>query len=298
MAFHQTGDVETGGIERLQDVVARRSEEAGLGDVRLFGLALGAAELRIEASQFFGALLHPPLQRLIGALELLRGLHAGSNVRKSRDDATVRHRIGTHFHDQVALGEALQKRLAAVDVTAELLTHERISSLLIGRALLGMEAHNVVERSANPSQLRGQRKDLPELPIPANEKEILVEYRDALAHLVERGLQDLTVVMNGGVGIVEQLERRLGRYRAFTQQEREHQAGRCCADRRREQMLGIAQELEIRLRLGIYPDAARQGIAVEGAACTLLAEVARYGCRQFFHRYRGAPEPEARRDRC
>ena len=79
-----------------------------------------------------------------------------------------------------------------------------------------MEAHNVVERSANPSQLRGQRKDLPELPIPANEKEILVEYRDALAHLVERGLQDLTVVMNGGVGIVEQLERRLGRYRAFT----------------------------------------------------------------------------------
>src|SRR5262249_52144697 len=60
LPLDQTGDVETGGIERLQDVVACRSEEASFGDVGLFGLAFGAAELGVEASQFFGAPLHPP----------------------------------------------------------------------------------------------------------------------------------------------------------------------------------------------------------------------------------------------
>src|SRR5215510_5391212 len=62
-------------------------------------------------------------------------------------------------------------------------------------------------------------------------------------------------------------------------------------------MLSIAQELEVRLRLRIDADAARQRVAVEGAACTLLAEVARHGRGQFLDCYRGAPEPETRRDR-
>src|SRR5262249_2843007 len=103
--------------------------------------------------------------------------------------------------------------------------------------------------------------------------------------------------MNGGVGVVEQLERRLGGYGAFTQQEREHQARGCRTDGRREQMLGIAQEGEVRFRLRIDADAARQRVALEGAACTLLAEVARPGRGQFLDCYRGAPEPETRRDR-
>src|SRR5262249_20198139 len=193
-----------------------------LGVVGWLGAGLGGAGWVGAGFYFAVAPPPPPLQRLIGALEFLRRLHAGSDIGKRRDDAAIRHRIGPHLHDQVVLGKALQKRLAVVDVAAEPLTHERISSLLIGGALLGMEAQNVVERGAKTSELRGQRKNLAELPIPANKQQILVEYRDALAHVVECGLQDLAVVMNGGVGVVEQLERRLGRYGAFTQQERQH----------------------------------------------------------------------------
>src|SRR5256886_11492685 len=72
--------------------------------------------------------------------------------------------------------------------------------------------------------------------------------------------------MDGSVGVVEKLERGLGRDRTLAQEKREHEAGRCRADRGREQMLGITQELEVRLGLWIEADAACQGIAVEGGA--------------------------------
>ena len=61
-------------------------------------------------------------------------------------------------------------------------------------------------------------------------------------------------------------------------------------------MLGIAQELEVRLGLGIDADAARQAVAVEGCARAFLAEIAGDGRSQFLDGHRGAPQPEARRD--
>ena len=48
LPLDQAGDVEPRGIERLQDVVARGREEAGLGDVGLLGLALGAASAALS----------------------------------------------------------------------------------------------------------------------------------------------------------------------------------------------------------------------------------------------------------
>jgi len=57
------------------------------------------------------------------------------------------------------------------------------------------------------------------LPVGADQLQIGVEHRDALAHMVQRGLQDLAVEMQRGVGIVEQFERRLaetGRLRRST----------------------------------------------------------------------------------
>src|SRR5437588_4198103 len=51
--------------------------------------SLGTAEFGIEAGQFLGALLHPPLQRFVGALEILRRLHARGDVGEGRDDAAI-----------------------------------------------------------------------------------------------------------------------------------------------------------------------------------------------------------------
>ena len=99
MPLDETGDVEARRVERLQDVVARGGEKASLGYIGLLGLPLGTAEFGIEAGQFLGALLHPPLQRFVGALEILRRLHARGDVGEGRDDAAIGHRIGAHLHD-------------------------------------------------------------------------------------------------------------------------------------------------------------------------------------------------------
>src|SRR5262249_52205894 len=70
LPLDQAGDVKASGIERLQNVVARCGEETGLGNVGLFGLALGTAEFSIEAGHIFGARLHPPPPRFAGGLQL------------------------------------------------------------------------------------------------------------------------------------------------------------------------------------------------------------------------------------
>ena len=163
--------------------------------------------------------------------------------------------------------------------------------------MLGVETQDVVEPGADPGKLRRQCEDLAELPIPADEVQFLVEHGDALPHMVERGLQDLSVVVDGSIGIVEQLERRLGRDRALAQKQREHEAGRGGTDRRSEQMLGVTQQLKVRLHLRIDADATRQGIAVERGPGSLFAEIAGDGGGQLLDRHRGAPQPEGRRNR-
>ena len=63
----------------------------------------------------------------------------------------------------------------------------------------------MIQRGANASKLRRQREDFAELTISAHEVQILVEYCNALPHMIERGLQDLAIVMDRCIGIVEKL---------------------------------------------------------------------------------------------
>ena len=135
LPLDQAGDVEPRGIERLQDVVARRGEEAGLRDVGLLGLRLGATELAVEPRELLGALLHAALERFVRALQLLGRLHARRDVGEGRDDAAVRHVVGAHLHHQVALGEAFEERLARGDVARDPLAHQRVGGLGVRRAL-------------------------------------------------------------------------------------------------------------------------------------------------------------------
>ena len=84
LPLDQAGDVEPRRVERLQDVVAGGREEARLGDIGLLGLAFGARELGIEPGQLLGALAHPPLQRLVGALQRFGRLDARRDVGEGR----------------------------------------------------------------------------------------------------------------------------------------------------------------------------------------------------------------------
>ena len=151
LALDQAGDVEARGIERLQDVVAGRRQEAGLRDVGLLGAGLGARELGVEAGELLGALAHAPLQRLVGALELVGRLHARGDVGEGRDDAAVRHRVGAHLHHQVALGNAFQERHARGDVLLHVVLHQRLDRVGVGIGARGVEAQDFVERRCRPA---------------------------------------------------------------------------------------------------------------------------------------------------
>src|SRR5438105_460536 len=101
-------------------------------------------------------------------------------------------------------------------------------------ALFGMQTGSVTETGAYARELRRQGENLAKLAIPAHQTQILVEHGDPLPHMIKRGLQDLAVVMDRGIGIIEQLQCRFGRDGTFTQQERQYEPRRGGADRRGE----------------------------------------------------------------
>ncbi len=179
-----------------------------------------------------------------------------------RHQAAVGHAVGADFDDQAAVGETLQHGLVA-RVACDAVVDERLGGAGTERALLGVAAQDFVEADADAGEVGRQIENVAELPVPADQLKVLVEHRDALAHVIERLLQDFAVVVDRGAGVVEQLERRLGRNRPLAQQQREHEARRRGADRRGEQVLGVAHQLEVGLVLRIEADAARRGKALE-----------------------------------
>ena len=85
------------GMQRLQEVVPDRREEAALGIVGVFGFALGGFEQG-------GALDHALLQGLVAALELCLGLAERGDVGEGGHEAAAGHRIAADL-DDAAIGE-------------------------------------------------------------------------------------------------------------------------------------------------------------------------------------------------
>src|SRR6266852_1016964 len=100
------------------------------------------------------------------------------------------------------------------------------SALARASAAFSVEAHDFVEPHADADELRRQIEDFAALPVPADELQVLVEYGNALADVVERRLQDLAVVLDRRVGVVEQLQGRLRRHRSLAQNQRQNEPRR------------------------------------------------------------------------
>src|ERR1700728_344132 len=216
LAFDQAGHVKTRGIERLQDVVARGGDETRLRGVGFVRLGLGALKFGIEPRQLPGALAHAALQRGIGALERFGRLYARRDVGEGRNQAAIGHAVGANLDDQAAFGEAFEEGLAFAGVFGNALGHLPVEARRVARALRDM-AEDLVERDADAGEPVRQIEDLAELAVPAEQRQLLVEHRDPLPDVVERGLQNLAIVVDRRIGVVEKLERILGRDRALAQ---------------------------------------------------------------------------------
>ena len=115
--------------------------------------------------------------------------------------------------------------------------------------------------------------------------------------MVQRGLQDLAVEMQRGVGIVEQFQRGLGRDGALAQQQRHHEARGGRPDRGGDQAFGVLQQFEVGRYRRIEARGWLGGKGLEGMLGALGAEILRHRALDILHRDRGAPAPEGRRDR-
>ena len=188
LALDQAGDVEPRCVERLQDVVARRGEELGFGNIGGVGFALGERQRGIEPGEFLGAFMHAMFERLVGALQRFGRCHAGRDVGEGGDDAAVGHVVGAYLDHHAGLGEAFEERLAAGDVALDLRLHEFVDFVGSDVAAPAVEVQDIGKPAADAQQVRRQVEDFAELAVPADQLQILVEHRDALAHVIERGL--------------------------------------------------------------------------------------------------------------
>ncbi len=99
-AFQQRAGEQPRRIQRLQQIMADRSQKLGFRQVGLFGLALGFAQPRlrlaalfdfpqqlvVEAGQLRRALTHPLLQVLIGLVQCLRGIAPLGDIADQHED--------------------------------------------------------------------------------------------------------------------------------------------------------------------------------------------------------------------
>src|SRR3984885_1299744 len=166
-------------IERLQNVVAGGGDESRFGDVGFVGFGLGAFGLRVEAREFAGALAHAAFQRRIGAFQRLRRLHAWGDVGEGRHQAAVGHAVRAHFDHQATFGKAFEERLAFGRISGDALGDEAVDVFGVALAVPGDVAQNLAERDADPRQFVRQIEDFAELPVPADQRRLLVEHRDA-----------------------------------------------------------------------------------------------------------------------
>jgi hypothetical protein len=73
--------VEPCGVERLQNIVARRSEETRLGEIGRVRLVLGLLEFGVEPLQLRRAFIDAPLEPLVGGRKRFFGLNGFASRR-------------------------------------------------------------------------------------------------------------------------------------------------------------------------------------------------------------------------
>ena len=195
--------VEPGRIQRLQDVVARRGNEAGLVEARRLGPQLGIGKFGVGAHKLEGPLVDAPLQRFVGPCQGRIRQHAMGDVGKCDDDPALRHWAGADFEDaggrQFPLVENLLVDRKLQDPVADDLVENRAFEPGPARR----HPQQRIERSTELYDLVGQVHQLAERPVPTHQPHVLVEHCQTVTHLIERRLQQVAVELQGLARVVE-----------------------------------------------------------------------------------------------
>ncbi len=193
------------GVQRLQQVVADRGEEAALGVVGGFRLALGLLEQR-------GALADALLQGFVGLQQFGLGAAERGDVGEGGDEAAARHRVAADF-DDLALADAAIRVVIAVEEHAlrqvrRTGTHERqparerVLQVALVRHALQRPRRQLRDGSTHAQQRVGEAEQFGITAVPCDQAQLRVDDADALAHVLQRGFEHALVeaeILRGGI---------------------------------------------------------------------------------------------------
>ena len=224
-------------------------EKARLGDVGVLGRALGERSSELRRVSSSGAVADALFQRRIGALQRFGRLDRRRHVGEGDDKAAIGHAVGAHLDHHMAVGQALQMRLALGGVGGKPPAHLAVGEPAVSGPVLADladEFEDFPQGNTDLRQMRRQPQKLAASLVRADQLQLGVEHGNALPHMVQRGLQDLAVEMHRGVSkssssfsaaladtvrlrSSSDITRREGRRRSMTQSDARHAA----ADRNR-----------------------------------------------------------------
>ncbi len=233
------------GVERLQQVMARGRDEAGLGLVRRLGFVLGLALGLERGAQFLRAGLDPCLQ-FLGQLAQ-RGLDplVVRHVGVRGDEAAAGHRFPAHLQHAAIAALALEGVGRRAGEVADALGHVRLGIARSPFAAAGVPADQLGHRAAHAHHALGIAEQLEVAAVPRHQAQLGIDHRDALGHVLQGRLQQLAVEAQLLRGLVQHGGDLVHLHAGAAQRGGQHQACRGRADRAGERAFDVQRELAI-----------------------------------------------------
>ena len=190
-------------MQRLQQVVAGGGQEPGLGRRRLF-------RQPTRLLQPFGAVRDAGLQPFVGLGQGLSRTPQFGDVGVAGDIAAARHRrAGGAQHAAVRLNPLMTVRNAA----SQRLQPPLDPGADVGRrrlSALGVQAIDFGHRQTHVDEAGRQVEQLHIARVPGDQAQVGVHHADALVDVVQRGLQQFAVELDGQRGLIQHPHHVLG----------------------------------------------------------------------------------------
>ena len=226
------------GRQRLQQIMAGSSDEAGARFLRRLGQPPGLLLRLQRGPQLEGALFDPIFQMLVGFAQGVLGALEFGDVVETHDEATAGQGFAAHFHHMaISTFAHIAMRTAGAHMGQSTL-HLIVDITGSDLAALSVVANQVGHRPTDEEHAVGIVEEFAVAPIPGHQTHLAIDHADALAHVLEGGLQQFAVEAQSLAGLVQHRDHLAQLQTAAAQHRGQHQPRRAGADGSGQQPLG------------------------------------------------------------
>ena len=184
-------------VQRLQQIVTGRGQKTALAAIGLFGLGFGRLQRLNRGLQLKGAVLHLLFHGRVSALEFRLGLLVAGHIAIGRDIAFLRHRIAAHFQHAPVAVPALEHIRQTAAHMMHALTDALFDISIATQATLEVIADQFLDRTTDINHIRRIFEQIDIGLIPADQPQIGIDHTHALADVVKRRFEQITIKLNG-----------------------------------------------------------------------------------------------------